>query len=386
MILPQLLAALEQVVETRLVQSVVAAIRRPPVAHEHAGVVGPQHRGGIGEPPAGADGVDRRLRGDERPQPVADAADAPAGLVRRDHRRVANLLAQLRVGRRGGAGRPVQHVGEAARRDLQAERGPQQVRDLRQRHPHLRVQFDHQRDDPGTELHAGRAPAASEVCSTCWPCTRPLTLRAVADLDVEAPHDRAHHGQFFLILRTPRGSLRPRRRSPDIPPEPAPRGFRRPAPGAGGSRGGRTPHRPAVRDACRDLAAGPWRTARPGGDPPGAPRPTAVSGPRSVASGGHSPVAGGCSCAATGSSRAAGSRRRAPAASTLREAVRGRWTVPQSDAGAISGRRSSHHRYATTRKIVQVKKLTPGPEPANRRRAVFVGPERSNSPLLCTQH
>ena len=77
MILPQLLAALEQVVETRLVQSVVAAIRRPPVAHEHAGVVGPQHRGGIGEPPAGADGVDRRLRGDERPQP--DAADAPAG-------------------------------------------------------------------------------------------------------------------------------------------------------------------------------------------------------------------------------------------------------------------------------------------------------------------
>ena len=70
---------------------------------------------------------------------------------------------------------------------------------------------------------------------------------------------------------------------------------------------------------------------------------------------------------ATGSSRAAGSRRRAPAASTLREAVRGRWTVPQSDAGAISGRRSSHHRYATTRKIVQVKKLTPGPEPANRR-------------------
>ena len=29
----------------------------------------------------------------------------------------------------------------------------------------------------------------------------PLTLRAVADLDVEAPHHRAHHGQFFLILR-----------------------------------------------------------------------------------------------------------------------------------------------------------------------------------------
>ena len=66
MVLPQLLAALEQVVQTGLVQSVVAAIRRPPVAHEHAGVVGPQHRGGIVEPPAGADGVDRRVRGVQR--------------------------------------------------------------------------------------------------------------------------------------------------------------------------------------------------------------------------------------------------------------------------------------------------------------------------------
>ena len=28
-----------------------------------------------------------------------------------------------------------------------------------------------------------------------------LTLRAVADLDVEAPHHRAHRGQCFLILR-----------------------------------------------------------------------------------------------------------------------------------------------------------------------------------------
>ena len=53
MILPELLAALEQVIQTRLVQ----------------------HRGGIVELPAGADGVHRRVRGDERPEPVADAAD-----------------------------------------------------------------------------------------------------------------------------------------------------------------------------------------------------------------------------------------------------------------------------------------------------------------------
>ena len=200
MILPEVLAALEQVIQTRLVQSVVAAIRRPPVAHEHAGVVGPQHRGGVVEPAAGADRVDRRVRGGEYPQPVAFAADAPAGLVRRDHGRVANLLAQLRVGRRGGAGGPVQHVGETARRDLQAERGPQQVRHLRQRHPQLRVQLDDQRNDSGTELHARRAQRVGGLQNVAA-LHPPLTLRAVADLDVEAPYDRAHHGQFFLILR-----------------------------------------------------------------------------------------------------------------------------------------------------------------------------------------
>ena len=126
---------------------------------------------------------------------MADAADAPAGLVRRDHGRVADLLAQLRVGRRGGAGRPVQHVGEAARRDLQAERGPQQVGNLRQRHPHLRVQLDDQRDDRGTELHARRAQRVGGLQHVVA-LHPPLTLRAV-----------------------------------------------------GGSRGGHTPNRPAVRDA-----------------------------------------------------------------------------------------------------------------------------------------
>ena len=60
-------------------------------------------------------------------------------------------------------------------------------------------------------------------------------------------------------------------------------------------------------------------------------------------------------CAATDPSRAAGSRYRAPAAPTLREAVRGRWEVPQFRCGAISDRRPSRpsrHRYAIIRKIV----------------------------------
>ena len=73
MIFLQFLASSEQVIQTGLVQrGSVAAIRHPPVAHEHPGEVGPENRGGIVEPAAGANGVDRRLRGDEGPQPVAD--------------------------------------------------------------------------------------------------------------------------------------------------------------------------------------------------------------------------------------------------------------------------------------------------------------------------
>ena len=219
---------------------------------------GPQHRGGIVEPPAGADGVDRRVRGDERPQPVADAADAPAGLVRRDHGRVADLLAQLRVGRRGGAGRPVQHVGEAARRDLQAERGPQQVGNLRQRHPHLRVQLDDQRDHPGTELHARRAQRVGGLQHVVA-LHPPLTLRAVADLDVEAPHDRAHHGQLFLILRRHAGhfdraaAVRTRRRNRRRVGLVDPRRARAAAVAAILRTG------PPSGTPPRDLAAGPWQ-------------------------------------------------------------------------------------------------------------------------------
>ena len=62
------------------------------------------------------------------------------------------------------------------------------------------MQLDDQRDDRGTELHARRAQRVGGLqhVAALHP---PLTLRAVADLDVEAPHDRAHHGQLFLILR-----------------------------------------------------------------------------------------------------------------------------------------------------------------------------------------
>ena len=112
----QCLGAAEQVIDATLVQRVlVAPVHLPPVAHEHAGVVGPQHGGGIVEPAVGTDRIDRRVRRGVRPQPMTPAADAPAGLVRGDDRRVADLLAEFLVGRRGVAGGAVEQAGETAR-------------------------------------------------------------------------------------------------------------------------------------------------------------------------------------------------------------------------------------------------------------------------------
>ena len=201
MVVSKVLTAPEQVGQAGLVQRVVeATIRRPPVAHEHAVEVGVENGDGVVEPASGADGVDGRVRGGERPQPVADGADAPPGFVRRDHRRVADLLAQRRVGRRGVAGRTTQHVRQAARRDGQPEPSPQQMGDLRQRDAEVRVQFHDQRDDPGTKLHAGRPQRVGGLQRVAALDTPPAP-RAVADLDVEAAHERTHRGEVFLILR-----------------------------------------------------------------------------------------------------------------------------------------------------------------------------------------
>ena len=98
-----------------------------------------------------------------------------------------------------------QHLREASRCDGQAELGPEQVRDLRQRHTQVRVQPHDSATTSGPSCTLA-APSASEVCSRWRPDATP-TLRAVADLDVEAPHDGAHHREIFLILRRHPGQL-----------------------------------------------------------------------------------------------------------------------------------------------------------------------------------
>ena len=101
----------EQVSQTCLVQRLgEATIRRPPVANQHPGEVGPENRRRIVEAATGTNRIDRRRRRGEGPQPVAESANAPAGLVRGDHGAVPHLPAQTpsrsaRLDERCGAAR-----------------------------------------------------------------------------------------------------------------------------------------------------------------------------------------------------------------------------------------------------------------------------------------
>ena len=81
---------------------------------------------------------------------------------------------------------------------MQAEPGLQQVGDLGQRHAAVRVQLRDQRDHTGAELCAG-CPQRVGCLQGVPALDTPPTLRAVADLDVEAVHQRAHRGKVFLI-------------------------------------------------------------------------------------------------------------------------------------------------------------------------------------------
>ena len=94
----------------------------------------------------------------------------------------------------------MQQVDQTARRNAQIEVGPQQVGDLRQRHPHPRVQLHDQRDHAGAELRPGGSQRVGGLQGVAA-LHPPPALRAVPDLDVEPAHDGAHLGQVLLILR-----------------------------------------------------------------------------------------------------------------------------------------------------------------------------------------
>ena len=94
----------------------------------------------------------------------------------------------------------MQQLDQAALGHRQSELRPQNADDLLQRHAQLGVQLDDQRGDVRAQLSGSRAQRVGGL-QRVPALHAPLTLRAVAHLDVEAPHEGTHLGQVFLILR-----------------------------------------------------------------------------------------------------------------------------------------------------------------------------------------
>ena len=200
-------APAEQMRQTALVQRVrESAIGRPSIADQHAAEVRAQDRGRVVKAAPGTNRIHGGLRRRERPQPVQHGADAPAGFIGTDDGTPADLGTQGGVGRGGHARRAMQGVDEAARRDPESEAVAQQRRDLLKRHADVLVQQHHEGHGAGSEVHIGgphrvgrlqRMPALDAAA----------TGDTTADVHVEAPDGRPHHGQIFLILRGDAGAL-----------------------------------------------------------------------------------------------------------------------------------------------------------------------------------
>ena len=82
----------------------------------------------------------------------------------------------------------------------QTELRPQNAGHLPQRHAQLGMQLDDQRGDVRTQLRAGRPQRVGSL-QPVPALDAPLTLRAIAHLDLEVPNDRFDLRELFLILR-----------------------------------------------------------------------------------------------------------------------------------------------------------------------------------------
>lgn len=191
----------QQMRQTGLMDRVCeAAIRRPPVADDHAGErpAEQSHRFRIAT--TGLDAIDRGVRRRDRPEPVQTAGDFPAGFIRRHHRAAANLVAERDV--RGPClPRGAMHsVHQAAARDGQAVLLAKQGRDLAEREPELFIEDDGERDRLRAKLDTGgtqRVGGLQRMTALHTALARP----AVADMNAKRAHDDAWDREFFLTLK-----------------------------------------------------------------------------------------------------------------------------------------------------------------------------------------
>jgi len=91
-------------------------------------------------------------------------------------------------------------VDQTATRDAQAEPIPQQRGDLAVGQDAPFIEQHRERDRLRTQLRGGR-PERVRCLQGMPPLHAPATLRALADVDVKRPDERALHRELFLILR-----------------------------------------------------------------------------------------------------------------------------------------------------------------------------------------
>ena len=268
MILAQVATPSQQMRETGLMGGRgELAIRRPAIAHQHAGVLGPEDGGGLGKAPAGLNGIHRRLRRGEGPQPVAVAVDPPARFIRNDHGTATNRLAQSDIGWPRLPGRPMQGAGHGARGDRHGKPIAQQRRDLAVRQPELLIELHHQRHGLRAELHT-RRPQRIRGLQRMPALQASPAGRTPTDRHVEATDEGSHIRELFLILRGDAGhrhrpgTMRTRGRQADrnhVVDRRRPRPLAMPAIVTSGS-----PPRPArmtTRRALRERGRRPFRRA-----------------------------------------------------------------------------------------------------------------------------
>lgn len=194
----------KQMGQTRLMnRAIEPAIGRPAIAHERAGEVGAEDRGGLLESATRQDRIDRRVRRGEGPEPVQATAHFPSGFIGADDLALADLGAQPVIGGTRAGGGAVQRVHEPAGRDVEPKAIAKQGADFSDRQSQMRVQDGCERHGLRSEVRRRRAQGRRRLQGMPR-LHAAATGRTATNLDRERADDRAHDGEIFLIL--PRGA------------------------------------------------------------------------------------------------------------------------------------------------------------------------------------
>jgi hypothetical protein len=191
----------QQMREARLMHGLgEATIRRPAVAHDHAGEVLAEQCGGFRITAARQDRIDGGRGRRRGPQPVQMAGDFPARFIRGHDGAAAYLLTQGRIGGLRLACRTMDGVDQSAASDGQAVLLAKQRGDLAEREAELLIENHGKGDHLRAELGA-RRPERVGGLQGVTSLHAPAARAARPDVNAKLTHDDARDREFFLGLR-----------------------------------------------------------------------------------------------------------------------------------------------------------------------------------------